>query len=58
MGVGLVKVYKALIRVVGGALFVPLLVSMSETFFVLFTLITLCYTKALEGSSVVPGPEA
>ena len=35
MGVGLVKVSKALIRLAGGALFVPLLMSMSEAFSVL-----------------------
>ena len=37
---------------------VPLLMSMSEAFSVPFyTLIKLCYTKALEWSSLVPGPE-
>ena len=35
VGVGLVKVYKALIKL-SGALFVPLLMSMSEAFSVLF----------------------
>ena len=42
-----------------GALSVPLLMSMSEGFSVPFhTLIKLCYTKFLEWSSLVPGPEA
>ena len=42
-----------------GALSVPLLMSMSEAFSDPFlTLIKLCYTKALEWSSLVPGPEA
>ena len=38
VGVGLVKVYKALIRLVRGALSIPLLISMSEAFSVLFSL--------------------
>ena len=59
MGVGLKKVYNALIRLARGALSVPHLISMSEAFSVPFvTLIKLCYKKALEGSSLVPGPEA
>ena len=38
---------------------VPFLMSMSEAFSVPFyTLINLCYTKALEWSSMVPSPEA
>ena len=42
----------------GGPLPVPLLMSMSEAFSVPFyTLIKLCYTKALDWSSLVPGPE-
>ena len=42
-----------------GALSVPLLMSMSEAFSDPFlTLIKLCYTKALEWSSLVPGPQA
>ena len=42
-----------------GALSVPLLVSMSEAFSVPFYgLIKPCYTKALEWSSLVPGPKA
>ena len=58
-GVGWVKVNKALIRLTRRALFVPLLMSMTEAFSVfIYTLIKLCYTKALEGSSLVPGPEA
>ena len=49
VGVDLKKVYKALIRLARGALSVPLLLSMSEAFSVPFyTLIKLCYTKALE----------
>ena len=38
VGVGLVKVYKALIRLVREALSVPLLMSMSEAFSVVFSL--------------------
>jgi len=58
-GVGWVKVNKALIRLTRWALFVPLLMSMTEALSVfIYTLIKLCYTKALEGSSLVPGPEA
>ena len=45
--VGLVKVHKALIRVVKEALSVPFLMSVSEAFSVLFHLIKLCHTKAL-----------
>ena len=42
----------------GVALSVPLLMSMSEDFSVPFyTLIKLCYTKALEWSRLVPGPQ-
>ena len=49
VGVGLVKVYKALIRLVRGVLSTPLLMSVSEVFCVSFlTLIELYYTKALE----------
>ena len=36
VGVGLVKVYKALIRLTREALFTPLLMSISEAFSVLF----------------------
>ena len=32
--------------------------SMSEVYLLFFTLIKLCYTKALEQSNLVPGPEA
>ena len=38
VGVGLMKVYKALLRLARGALSVPLLMSMTETFFVPFSL--------------------
>ena len=49
VGVGLEKVYKALIRLARGALSVPLLMSLSEDFSVPFlTLIKPCYTKVLE----------
>ena len=59
VGVGLIKVYKALLRLARGALFVPFLMSMSEAFSVSFLyLIQLCYTKALEWASLVPGPKA
>ena len=48
-----------MLRLATGALSVPLLMSMSEAFSVPFyTLIKLCYTKSLEWSSPVPGPEA
>ena len=58
MGVGLVKVYKALIRLAGGTLHPPsdayvrsLKISLS-----LFTVIKLCYTKLLSDQawSLVP----
>ena len=50
VGVGLKKVYKALIRLARGTFSdVPLLMSKSEAFSVPFlTLIKPCYTKALE----------
>ena len=49
VGVGLKKIYKALIKLARGALSIPLLMSVSEAFSVPFhTLIKLCYTKALE----------
>ena len=49
VGMGLVKVYKALLRLARGSLSVPLLMSMSEAFSApLLTLVKLCYTKALE----------
>ena len=49
VGVDLVNVHKALIRLVGEALSIPILMSMSEASSVpFFTLIKLCYTKALE----------
>ena len=47
-----------LAKLAKGALSIPLLMSMSEYFSVPFyILIKLCYTKALECSSLVPGPE-
>ena len=53
----LVKVYKALIRLVsGGILHSPSDVYVRNSLSS-FTLIKLCYTKALEWSSPVPGPE-
>ena len=64
VGVGLVKVYKALVRLLSGGHSpspapVPILRSMSEDFSVPFhSLIKLCYTKTLEWSSLVPGPKA
>ena len=48
-----------LLTLARGALSVPLLMSMSEALFVPFyTLIKVCYTKALKQSRLVPGPEA
>ena len=59
VGVGLVKAYKALIRLARRALSGPLLMSVSETFSVPFLiLIKLCCMKALQWSTMVPGPEA
>ena len=59
VGVDLVNAHKALIRLVGEALSLPFLMSMSEASSVpFFTLIKLCYTKALERSSLVPGRKA
>ena len=59
VGVSLIKVYKAMLRLESGALSIPLLMSLSEALSVPFyTLIKLCYTKALEWSSLVPGPRA
>ena len=58
-GVSQVKVYMASVILTRGALLVPLLMSVAETFSVfVYILIKLCYTKALEGSSLVPGPKA
>ena len=58
VGVGLKEVYKALKRLARGALCLPLLMSMSKAFSAPFyTLIKLCYTEALEWSSLVPGGE-
>ena len=49
VGVGLIKVYKASLRLVRRALSIPLLTSMSEAISVHFhTLIKLCYIKVLE----------
>ena len=52
------KKYTApLLRLARGTLSVPLLMSVSEAFSVPFyTLIKLCYTKAPEWSSLIPGP--
>jgi len=48
-----------LLRIASGTLSVPLLMPMSEALSVRFhTLIKLCYTKALEWVSLVPGPKA
>ena len=48
-----------LLRLERGAISVPLLMSVSEAFSVSFLIqIKLCYTKTLEWSSLVPGPEA
>ena len=58
VGVGLVKVYKALVRLVSGGTFCPLLMSMSEAFSVPFTVIKLLPHKSSEWSSLVSGPEA
>ena len=61
---GLVKVYKALIRLLSGGPLpplppVPLLMTTSEDFSVPFhSLIKLCYTKTLKWSSLFPGPKA
>ena len=53
------KYIAPLLRLTRGALSILLLMSMSEAFSALFcTLIKLCYTKALEWSSLVAGPEA
>ena len=59
VGVGLVKVYKALIRPVvsGGTLHPPSDVHVRSILCV-YALIKLCYTKALGRSSLVPGTEA
>ena len=56
VGVGLVKVYKALIRLMSGALSVPLLMSVSEALS-FFTVIKLPH-KSSEWSSLVPDSEA
>ena len=46
VGVGLVKVYQALLRLASRALSFPLLLSVSEDFSVpLYNLIKLCYTS-------------
>ena len=48
-----------MLRLARGALFIALLMSVSNFLFPFFTFVNLCYTKALEGSSsLVPGPEA
>ena len=53
------KYIAPLLRLVGGALSIPLLMSMSEASSVPFyTSIKFCYTKSLEWLSLFPGPEA
>ena len=53
------KYIAPLLRLARGTLAVPFLMSMSEDFSIPFyPLIKLCYTKALEWSSLVPDPEA
>ena len=53
------KYIAPLLRLVGGALSIPLLMSMSEAFSVPFyNSIKFCYTKSLEWLSLFPGPEA
>ena len=52
VGVGLVTVYKALIRLAGGALSILLLMSMSVKISLsLFAVIKLCYTKLLSNQA-------
>ena len=58
MGVGLVKVYKALIRLVMGALSIPFLCLCQKLSLSFFTVIKLWSHKSSEYSSPVPGPEA
>ena len=59
VGVGLVKVYKALLRLMsGGTRHPPSDVYVRKFLCHFFTLIKLCYTKALEWSRLVPGPKA
>ena len=55
---GLVKVYKALIRLVSGAPSVPLLMSMSEASSVLFHCNNTSATQKLRVIKPVPCPEA
>ena len=53
------KYIAPLLRLARGALSIPILMSMLEAFSIPFhILIKLCYTKALEWSSLVPGPKA
>ena len=47
-----------LLRLGRGAFSIPLLMSTSEVLCPFFTLLKLCFTEALEWSSLVPGPEA
>ena len=57
MGVGLVKVSKALIRLAGGALFLPPSDAYVRNFlYLLYAVIKLYYTKALsdQASSLAP----
>ena len=59
VGVGLIKMHTALLRLESGVFSIPfwcLCQKLSQKPF--HTLIKLCYTKALEWSSLLPGPEA
>ena len=51
------KYITPLLTVARGAFSIPFLMSVSEAFSLPFQLIKLCYTKAFEWSSLVPGPE-
>ena len=55
---GLVKVYKALIRLMGGACSVSILMSMTEAFLSFFTVIKLLPHESPEWSSLVPDSKA
>ena len=58
VGVDLVKVCKAFVRLVSGGILCPLSDVYVRSFLCPFSLTNLCYTKPLEWSSLVPGPEA
>ena len=58
VGVGLKKVYKVLIKLAGEGVLRSCSDVYVRSFLPFPTFIKLCYTKALEGSSLVPGPEA